>query len=102
MADLFASGRIVDAILLLVLIEALVLMRWVRSGRRSLLCNLTSGAALMLALRAALTGAHWTFLAACLAISGLAHGTEMVLRLGRPSCSTSPRCPAPTPAGEMP
>jgi hypothetical protein len=82
MDALFASGRIIDAILVLVAIEALVLILWRRgSSPLPLLCNLTSGAALMLAVRAALTGADWTVVAGCLALSGLAHGTEMVLRL---------------------
>lgn len=90
MADLFASGRIVDAILILVAIEGLGLMLWVRRGGWPILCNLTSGAALMLAVRAALTGAHWTLVAVCLAVSGLAHGTEMVLRLGAPRLNPRP------------
>jgi hypothetical protein len=65
-AAAFASGRIVDGILLLVACEALALA-WI--GRRrgpplpSLLANLASGAALMLALRAALVGAGWVAVA---------------------------------------
>ena len=53
MEALFASGRIVDAILLLVAIEALILIPWRRGAGAalSLLCNLASGVALMLALR---------------------------------------------------
>ncbi|GBU17632.1 MULTISPECIES: hypothetical protein [Methylobacterium] len=87
MEALFASGRIVDAILLLVAIEALILIPWRRGAGAalSLLCNLASGVALMLALRAALTGSHWTTVAGCLALAGLAHAGEMALRLGGPS-----------------
>lgn len=94
MEALFASGRIVDAILVLVALEALGLILWRRRAGPPLplLCNLTSGAALMLAVRAALTGAHWTILAGCLAVSGLAHVTEMALRLGTaPAPHASPR-----------
>lgn len=87
MAGLFADGRIVDGILLFVAVEALGLTLWWRHARGgrwplALLCNLTSGAALMLALRASLTGAGWPAIAGCLAVSGLAHATEIALRVG--------------------
>lgn len=86
MANLFASGRIIDLILLLVACEALVLALWrARTGRGPppvpLLCNLASGCALMLALRQALTEAPWPGVAACLAASFAAHGTELILRI---------------------
>ena len=74
MESLFAGGRIIDAILVLVAIEAVVLSLILRRRETALppvLCNLASGAALMLALRGALTGAHWTAIAGCLALSGL-------------------------------
>lgn len=94
MESLFAGGRIMDAILVLVAIEAVVLSLILRRRETALppvLCNLASGAALMLALRGALTGAHWTAIAGCLALSGLAHGGEMVLRLGgRPHPEATP------------
>ncbi|MCJ2081563.1 hypothetical protein [Methylobacterium sp. J-090] len=83
MTWLFASGHVIDAILVLVVGEALALVLW--RGRRvqlrPLLFNLASGAALMLAVRAALTGAAWWMVAACLLASFLAHGTELGLRL---------------------
>jgi hypothetical protein len=87
MSELFASGRIIDLILVLVALEAAALLLWrARSGRGPapvpLLCNLASGAALMLALRAALTGAAWPVIAGCLVGSLLAHATELGLRLG--------------------
>ncbi|MCJ2034265.1 hypothetical protein [Methylobacterium sp. J-068] len=101
MAGLFASGRIIDAILVLVALEALVLILWRRRDGLPLplVCNLTSGAALMLALRAALTGADWTAIAGCLAVSGLAHGMEMTLRLGG---LAAPGRPAPARPEPMP
>lgn len=86
MTELFASGRIIDGILVLVALEAVALLVWrARTGRGPapvpLLCNLASGAALMLALRAALTGAEWPLVAACLFGSLVAHATELGLRL---------------------
>lgn len=101
MAELFATGRIVDLILILVAFEALALLAWrVWRGRGpsvpALASNLASGAALMLAVRAALTGSDWTVVAACLAGSLVAHVTEMCLRLRseppRAFDHTSPRC----------
>ncbi|WP_036302544.1 hypothetical protein [Methylobacterium sp. 77] len=89
MATLFASGRIIDLILCLVALEAAALVVWrLRRGGRlvlpPLLCNLGSGAALMLAIRAALTGADWITIAACLALSLMAHLAELRLRLREP------------------
>ena len=90
MTELFASGHIVDAILVLVAMEAVLLLIWRRRTGRgpppvALLCNLASGAALMLAVRAALTGAAWPVVAACLLLSLIAHGSELFLRLREPS-----------------
>lgn len=80
------SGRIVDLILALVAIEALALLAWRRwTGRgpstAPLLANLLSGAALMVALRAALTDAHWTTIAACLSVALICHLADLVPRL---------------------
>lgn len=85
MAELFASGRIVDLILALVVIEAGVLLAWRarRGGGPSpiaLVANLAAGAGLMLALRAALTGSSWIAVAAPLTLALGAHVLEMVLR----------------------
>lgn len=85
MAEFFATGRIVDLILVFVAFEALVLIGWrVRRGHgpslAMLASNLASGAALMLAVRAALTVSDWTIVAACLAASLVAHVTELYLR----------------------
>ena len=56
MAGLFASGRIVDIILVLVALEAVALLVWRRRRGRgpspiALIGNLASGASLMLAVR---------------------------------------------------
>lgn len=96
MAALFDSGRIVEWILALILIEAVLLCAFAALGRRrkgwgsrlsgrlpGLLFNLAAGAFLLLALRAVLTGSDWMIAAAWLAMAGLAHVGDLVLRLGR-------------------
>ncbi|PXW55031.1 hypothetical protein [Methylobacterium sp. B4] len=102
MAELFASGQIVDAILVLVGLEALLLLalRARRGGGpapASLLANLASGAALMLSLRAALTGAAWPVVAGWLTVSLFAHLAEMTLRFRR--AAEHPRAAVIVPAG---
>lgn len=85
MSDWFASGRIVDAILVMVAVEALVLTAVAaRRGRgprgARLFWNLAAGAALLLALRAALAGAAWPWAAAALAAALLAHVLDLHAR----------------------
>jgi hypothetical protein len=87
MAELFATGRIVDLILVLVVLEAAwLLLRHRRTGRgpapADLLGNLLSGALLMLAVRGALVGAAWPWIALCLAGSVVAHLADLRRRLG--------------------
>ncbi|QJE74749.1 hypothetical protein HHL28_02460 [Aerophototrophica crusticola] len=85
MADFFTSGRIVDIAIALALLEGLgvALYRW-RTGRgpalRPFLVNLAAGLCLMLALRAALVGAGWGWVAAALVGSLLAHGADLAWR----------------------
>ncbi|KQT88835.1 hypothetical protein [Methylobacterium sp. Leaf466] len=84
MTDLFASGRIIDVVLGLVALEAVVLLLWCRRKGPApfpLLCNLASGASLMLGVRMALTDAPWPFVAACLLGALLAHACELAVRL---------------------
>ena len=85
MDALFASGRIVDLILAGVAMEALLLagLRYRLGAGPSLpglMANLAAGAALMMALRAALTGAAWPGVAAFMLAGLLAHGADLVLR----------------------
>lgn len=98
LAPLFASGRIVDGILLLVAGEALVLAWLVRRRGSpplpSLLANLASGAALMLALRAALVGAGWIAVAAWMLAGLVAHLADLGLRI-RTAMAHRRRSPAP-------
>jgi hypothetical protein len=78
MAALFASGRIVDLVLLFMVIEGgglIMLRRRVRRGipPLDLLVSLGAGAALLLALRGALTDVAWPGIAACLVLALVAH-----------------------------
>lgn len=83
MEALFASGRIVDLILALVALEAAALWAWGRwrasglPGFPDLLPNLLAGACLLVALRGALAGAPWPWIAAPLALSLLAHLADL-------------------------
>ncbi|MFO1057972.1 MAG: hypothetical protein U1E53_13515 [Dongiaceae bacterium] len=78
MSELFASGRVIDLILGLTAAEAVLLTLWHRrTGRgpapRPLLLNLLAGACLLLAVRNALCGSAWPWIALPLAGSLLAH-----------------------------
>jgi hypothetical protein len=86
MDTLFASGRIADIALIVMAVEAIIL-RVVIAYRgdalpyRALLANLAAGACLVIAVRLALVGAHWQWIALVLAASLLAHSTDVALRL---------------------
>jgi hypothetical protein len=85
MANLFASGTLLDAILLLVVgeIVALTLLwRWQRRGiaPADLIPNVLAGAFLLLAFRLALGGAGWMACSACLAAGGIAHLVDLARR----------------------
>lgn len=86
MAELFASGRIVELILLFVVLESIGLILWRRRAARgpsarALLANLGAGAALLLALRACLAGADWPWIALWLTLALAAHAGDLWLRL---------------------
>ena len=86
MADLFASGLVVDLILLLVAAECVALWLYRRltgrgPGLRALLPTILAGVGLMLALRGALAGGRdWIWIAAPLAFALLAHLWDLALR----------------------
>ena len=85
MAELFASGRLVDLILVLVVVEAAALVLYWRRFAAGvspfdLLPNLCAGAFLLLAMRAALTGGGWMAASGCLAAAGLAHLADLYRR----------------------
>jgi len=85
MADLFASGRLIDLILIVVVVEAAVLLLVWRYGRRGvapgdLLPNLCAGAFLLLAFRVTLGGGGWMLACGCLAAAGVAHLIDVIRR----------------------
>ena len=87
MSGLVESGRIAELILLLVALEAVAFallggrLRGLALGE--LAGTLTAGAALLLALRAALRAEDWTAVAGWLALAGLAHGADLLHRWRR-------------------
>lgn len=88
MADLFANGRLVDLILIVVVLEAAILLfYWARLRRgiapMDLLPNLCAGAFLLLALRTTLAGCGWMAASLCLAAAGLAHLVDVYRRWRR-------------------
>jgi hypothetical protein len=88
MAELFASGRLVDLILVVVAIEVtLLVIYWRSTGRgvssSDLLPNLCAGAFLLLALRLSLGSAGWQLCCASLAAAGVAHLVDLKRRWRR-------------------
>lgn len=82
MGALFANGAIVDAILLFTVLEAAILLAYRhRTGRgvpaQDLLAALAAGLCLMLALRAALVGSPWPWIALWLAAALAAHLADL-------------------------
>jgi hypothetical protein len=78
MAGLFASGRIVDLILIFSVIEVVLLGAYHRRtgrgvGLRDLAPNMLSGVCLLLALRCAVADAWWGWIGLCLFASLIAH-----------------------------
>ena len=85
MADLFASGRVIDLILALMLVEGLALTLYRHFTKRGiepldLLANFLAGGFLLLALRNALVMAGWMPVALCLSAALLAHFADLARR----------------------
>jgi hypothetical protein len=88
MQALFDSGRAADLVLAALAVEALLLWALARFAGRGpglarLLPFLLAGAAFALALRAALTGAGWGWVAAPLLAAFLAHAWDIADRWRR-------------------
>lgn len=85
MRELFSSGLIVDLIIVFVIVEwAAIVMYRARTGRGipplAITANLLAAVFLMLALRAALVGAHWQWMAAALTGALAAHLVDLAQR----------------------
>lgn len=87
-SELLTSGRMIDLILVLVVLEAVALVVYHRRTGRgiapaALLFNLAAGALLLLAARGALTGAAWPWIAAALFGALCAHLLDLAQRWSR-------------------
>lgn len=85
MSAFFTSGRAIDVVLAVLAIELLVLQRRYRRHRRGLspldlVGQMLPGGLLLLALRCALTGADYRWIAALLCASFPAHLFDLVRR----------------------
>lgn len=88
MAELFASGRIVDLILALTLLEGIALALYHRRTGRgptlgSIVGTLLPGLFLMLAVRGAIVGEEWIWLALYLLAALVAHLMDLARRWPR-------------------
>lgn len=88
MEEFFSSGRVADTALAVLGIEAAVLVViHRRTGRglpwRALWPNLLAGAGLLLALRGALTDAHWSAVALALLVAFVSNLLDLGARIRR-------------------
>ncbi|OYW23602.1 MULTISPECIES: hypothetical protein [unclassified Sphingomonas] len=83
LAWLFASGVAADVVLIVIALEAV----WLRLRRRwlviAIMCRLMPGLLMMLALRAALTGQGWVWIALPLTLSFPFHLADLRFGPGR-------------------
>lgn len=74
---LFTSGRVIDLVIALIVLEAVVL-RMVRRGATTLpMSTLLAGIGLLLAWRFSMSGWPWAYVALALTAAGCAHGVEL-------------------------
>ena len=83
MSSIFTSPHLIDAIILLTLLEGVVVVRWSGLALAATLRLLAPGLCLLLALRAALAGAAWPYVPAALAAAGVAHLLDLLGRWRR-------------------
>lgn len=100
--EFFGSGRIVDLVLAMMIVEAIALGLYFRFTARGipftdLLINLASATCLLVALRAALTGQSWIWVASGLVASMFGHLLDLSRRWRR----TSPRVPMPSTVADV-
>ncbi|MBS0240811.1 MAG: hypothetical protein JSS20_01455 [Proteobacteria bacterium] len=84
MSELFSSGAVADVIIAFMLVEAALIAVIKRPlpirQLRMMAANLGAGASLVVALRLALTGHHWSLIALALVAAMIAHLLEVWLR----------------------
>jgi len=73
MSALFANGRAVDIVLVVMLVEAAILIVRRRAAAATIVLAFLPGALILLGVRAALTGAGWQWVALALAASFPVH-----------------------------
>lgn len=83
MATLFEQGWITGLVLLVLIAEAAILIVRGTLPARAALLLVLPGAGFLLAIQAALSGAHWSLVALGLALAGLAHLVDLRERLRR-------------------
>ena len=88
MDEFFAGTRLIDWVIAFTALEGLALAAYHRRTGRGMAfgdyaANLAAGLCLMLALRAALAGASWPWIALCLLAAGIAHGADLWRRRAR-------------------
>ncbi len=69
MENFFTTGHAVDVVLAFMAVEAIILIAFKRRAPLTVLLTILPGAVMMLALRAALTGAGWQIVAIWLTVS---------------------------------
>jgi hypothetical protein len=69
LSDWFASGRAVDLVIVVMIAEAVLLIVALKRPAMTVVLTILPGAAILLALRAALTGASWEWTALWLTVS---------------------------------
>ena len=90
MAELFKSGHIIDFVLMMVVVQGLILGGLYKRGiwrahPANYIISVLPGACLLLALRAALTDAHWSWVAACMALGLVTHWVDLARQQIGPS-----------------
>jgi hypothetical protein len=80
LSHLFSSGRAIDLVLAFMVMELVVLLWRRRRARIDVFLALAPGACLLIALRAALTGAGWMSIAAFVALSLPVHLADLARR----------------------
>ncbi len=84
MSDFIGSGRVLDVIIALTVLEALGLIAWRRGrGAWDIIGHLAAGMCLALAFRLSTLGASWIWVAACLAAAGITHLIDTARRWNR-------------------